>query len=102
MKKGQILSLNEALTSLQEKGTIKFKYAVIKNLKKIAGEVETLAKLVDDINESRKAFFEAKEVMLKPYFTKGRTEIKETDKDYLQIVAKIEKLQEKHKADFDT
>ena len=102
MKRAEILQLNAALETASEKGNLKFKYALLKNLKKLAPEVEALRKLTETANECLKAFNEARQKLIESKLN-GRTEIKQTDADFAEVVAAIKALQVgEFKADFET
>jgi len=102
MKRAEILQLNAALETASEKGNLKFKYALLKNLKKLALEVEALRKLTETANECLKAFNEARQKLIESKLN-GRTEIKQTDVDFSEVVAAIKAMQVgEFKADFET
>ena len=102
MKRAEILQLNAALETAAEKGNLKFKYALLKNLKKLAPEVEALRKLTETANECLKAFNEARQKLIESKLN-GRTEIKQTDADFAETLAAIKALKEcEFKSDFET
>jgi predicted nucleic acid-binding Zn-ribbon protein len=102
MKKAEVLQLNAALETASEKGNLKFKYALLKNIKKIAAEVEALKKLSETANECLKAFNEARQKLIESKLN-GRTEIKQTDADFAETLAAIKAMKEgEFKADFET
>jgi hypothetical protein len=102
MKRATILQLNAAMKTAAEKGNLKFKYALLKNLKKLVPEVEALQKLSETANECLKAFNEARQKFIESKLN-GRTEIKPADADFAEVVAVIKAMQEgEYKADFET
>ena len=101
--KKQLISLFAALTTAKTKGGAKFKYNILKNLKVIESEIESLRTIETEISDVLKGYNEAYNAIITKYGKEvnGVLTIQPTDEKYKEAVAEIKELETTFKADIE-
>ena len=100
----KLITLYAVLKEASKLGGAKFRYAVLKNLKSIDSEIESLKTIEKDIEEIIKEFLEAKNTFIIKYGNlneDGMHVIKPTDPNFETILLEMKELEAEHKTSLD-
>ena len=100
----KLITLYTVLKEASKLGGAKFRYAVLKNLKSIDSEIESLKTIEKDIEEIIKEFLEAKNTFIIKYGNPnedGMHVIKSTDPNFETILLEMKELEAEHKTSLD-
>jgi hypothetical protein len=100
----KLITLYAVLKEASKIGGAKFRYAVLKNLKSIDSEIESLKTIEKDIEEIIKDFNEAKNIIIMEHGTpdeKGIHVVKPGDENFELVNKKIKDLVKTHETSLD-
>ena len=100
----KLITLYAVLKEASKLGGAKFRYAVLKNLKSIDSEIESLKTIEKDIEEPIKEFLEAKNKLITMLGTpdeKGMYTVRVDDPNFDKVNTKMMELEKTHKAALD-
>lgn len=104
MKKSDVIALHDAFEKVKNLGGVKFKYSILKNLKKIESEYNSLKEVQDDIYDNLKEYNEEVRQYVMEHGNKledGSVQMDVHDEDVMKkFNTKIDELKEKYSDNF--